>query len=110
MEEMGTSTPIQVLSSFTKSPDRSQGLADIVHELDARLYVAAPGAVDYIHKDGVQRLLPCDIAIHTRKPVEYRQSHERRTLYMSVVDAVLEVGANTVLDLVRQGRQALQPL
>jgi len=110
MEELGISTPIQVSSSFTKSPDRSQRLADIVHELDARLYVAVPGALDYIHADGLQELLSCDIAIHTHEPVEYRQSHEGFTPYLSVLDAVLEVGADSVLDLVQQGRQALQPL
>ena len=110
MAELGISTPILMSSSFTKSPDRSQRLADIVQELGARLYVTVPGAVDYIHQDGLQELLSCDIAIHTHEPVEYRQSGEGFTPYLSVVDAVLEVGSTSVLDLVRQGRQDLQPL
>lgn len=110
MAVVGISTPIQTSSSFTKSPDRSQRLADILHELGAGLYVTVPGAVDYIHQDGLQDLLSCDIAIHTHKPVAYQQSHTGFTPYLSVVDALLETSPTSVLDLVRRGRQPLQSL
>lgn len=110
MADMGISTDIQLSSSFAKTPDRSQRLADILQELGAGLYVTVPGAVDYIHQDGLQELLSCDIAIHTHEPIEYRQSHEGFTPYLSVLDTVLEVGSASVLDLVRQGRQELQSL
>jgi hypothetical protein len=89
---------------------RSTRIANLLRNVGARAYLAAPGAAAYMAADDVFPLP--DVATHFQNylPEPYPQRHaEEFVPRLSVVDALFQVGPERTLEVVRAGARGFIP-
>lgn len=102
----------RVLSTDLGVEERRSGkVMGILNNLAWGTYVAVPGAVDYMVSDGVFEPLGDRVLVQSFETVAYHQRGEGDfTSHMSILDALLEVGPESTLEVIRAGRRPLRTL
>jgi hypothetical protein len=89
---------------------RSWRLAGILRRLEARTYLSARGSYAYMVEDGVFPLPDVETRFQLFQPQAYPQRQaEAFVPYLSVLDALLQVGPERARELVLQGQQQFAP-
>ena len=94
-------------SDFTRETGiqskRTQHIIDILNWAKADLYLSAFGSFDYMKEDGYDATLH-PVLFQNFEPKPYKQVQSDSFVpYLSVLDAMFNVGAETTLNLIRRG-------
>lgn len=107
---LGITTPVVHSAGLGIGDRRSGKVRGILEALDWSTYVTVPGAVDYMVGDGLFADTADRVWVEAFEPVPYPQRGEGFTSHLSVLDALLEVGPEETLSVIRAGRRDLLPL
>jgi hypothetical protein len=101
---LGIQTPTLRSSELGSAGRRSARLADLLHRVGARRYLAAAGSRDYMTKDAVFPLAEVMTSFQNYQPVAYPQvGADKFVPYLSVLDLLLQTGPGRALSVIRAG-------
>jgi hypothetical protein len=98
---MGLTTPFIRASALSRPGHRSDHLLAICKALDADSYLSPTGSADYMEEDGVFAAAGFPVRFKPFEMREYPQGREGFTPYMSLLDALMNVGWGGMPALVR---------
>ena len=97
------------LSEEIDDDSKQQRLVDLCHALGATRYLSPIGASGYLQANSPGGLLTkagIEVLYHHYEPQPYAQIHSRQFVpYMACVDALMNVGLDQMLPLIRAGRR-----
>ena len=86
--------------------ERSERVLALLGHFDARTYLCAQGAFDYMVDDGVFPVPDVEVVFQAFEPVPYAQRRAPEFVsHLSVLDALFEVGPDATRDLVLAGQR-----
>jgi len=92
-------------SQFESKGERSERVVELLHACSAKQYYSAKGSFDYMREDGVFPL--DDISVHFQdfqaEPYAQVGSKEAFVPFLSVVDALMNVGPAKTAELIQNG-------
>lgn len=101
---LGISTVFLRSSQFQSSGPRSERIAELLHDVDATVFLAAAGAEEFLREDGIFPLAGVDTVFQDYSPSAYPQRHSADFIpYLSVLDMLFQIGPERSLDIVRAG-------
>jgi hypothetical protein len=97
-------------SEIGSSGKRSSRLVDLLRRLDARTYLSARGSYEYMVEDAVFPLADIETRFQRFEPQAHAQKQSPMFVaYLSVLDALLQLGPERTLEVIRQGSRAFVP-
>lgn len=108
---LGIGTRTVSASTLGVSDRRSGKVRGVLDAVGWGTYVTVPGSVDYMIEDGLFADVSDRVLVEAFEPIPYPQRGDRAfTGHLSVLDALLEVGPEATMEVVRAGRRPLIPL
>ena len=104
-EILGFRREFLLSSKFSSSAQRSERVAELLKDSGADTYFCARGSFDYMLSDGVFPINGIEVLFQDFQPAAYPQigSPDRFIPYLSVLDALMNVGAEQTAVLIMQG-------
>ncbi len=104
-ELLGLSTEVLLSSDFTTYSQRSERVASLLELSGAGIYYCAKGSFEYMFSDGLFPLKDIEILFQDFHPRPYRQIGAINGFipYLSVLDALLNVGPEGTMELIAEG-------
>lgn len=103
---LGLTPSFQRSSSIGSVGKRSVRLVDLLRRLQAQTYLSARGSFDYMVEDGIFPLEDIETRFQIFEPLPYPQRHSPQFVsHLSMLDAVLQVGAQQALELMHAGQK-----
>jgi hypothetical protein len=92
-------------SQFSTEQQRSAKVLELLRWCEADQYYCARGSFDYMLEDGVFPVDDLEIYFQDFKPKEYEQAGSPGTFipYLSVLDALMNIGPSQTMELIVQG-------
>lgn len=100
--ETAIETKMMRSSNLRAKGDKSELLANICSELEAKIYVSAPGSKKYIDESTSFKERSIDVLYHSYNHPVYAQLGKNFIPYMSSIDLLFNKGKNC-LDVIREG-------
>jgi hypothetical protein len=94
-------------SDFASTQKRSLRVLELLREFNAKIYLSAYGAFGYMREDGLFPVTDIEVLFENFIPSTYRQlgSKDEFIPYLSVLDALFNVGPKHTAQLIAQGVQ-----
>lgn len=106
MALLGIAPDIRRSSQVGFDGKRSQAVADLLRRTGARTYLAARGSFAYMKEDGIFPVAGVETVFQRFEPQPYAQRQSRTFVpYLSVLDALLQVGPDATRALVDAGEK-----
>ena len=104
---MGIQREFRLSSSRPSDVSRSQRIVDLLRWCDAAHFLSAQGSFGYMKADGVLPVEGIEIRFQDYQPKPYPQVGSRKEFvpYLSVLDALLNVGPDATLALIAAGTE-----
>ncbi|MDD5560618.1 MAG: WbqC family protein [Candidatus Omnitrophica bacterium] len=92
-------------SDFPVSSKRSKRVLELLHWCGAKRYFSAKGAFEYMLEDGVFPVADIEVIFQSFTPKEYKQIGSLHSFipYLSIADALMNVGPKETLELIKGG-------
>lgn len=102
---LGINREIRLSSLRPSDKQSSERVLDLLRWCGANRYYCAQGSFAYMHKDGLFPIADIEVLFQDFKPVPYRQvgAVEGFVPYLSIVDALMNVGPEQSRDLIQMG-------
>ena len=93
-------------SDYASTLNRSQRVLELLKIAEGTTYYAAQGAFDYMSQDGLFPVTGIEVVFQHYKQVPYSQNHSNEFVpYLSVLDALCNLGVESTADLIIKGVQ-----
>lgn len=105
-EALGIESHFQKSSDLAKEGSRSAKIISLLKQLDSHRYLAARGSKAYMDEDHFGEYFKGEVLFQNFSCIKYTQKHSQEfEPFLSVFDALWQVGPEATLDLIRQGSQ-----
>ena len=102
---INTETKFKRSSEYAIHSQRSARIYDLLNVVQATTYLSAHGSFEYMLED---KVFPCEIPVLFQNyiPQPYPQKHSKEFVpYLSILDALFNVGSEKTLALIKTGTQ-----